>query len=184
MTIDGNEQGGIDFTRKTEADKGKSAARKASGGTQTAKSAKSTAPPKSQDIIARGGTPVKTDATKAKVTKPTKANKTTQDKTMSKTMSNTDINKAKDNVPDLQVFGDGDLFKLISKASSEAEGWMKSTKGMDVGKGVLIQVTTQQKNKDGSYAIAEALEFIPGLKISTSIDPDTNEVSRRLVGAR
>ncbi len=74
-----------------------------------------------------------------------------------KTLHNTEISGAKKNVPDLVVYGDGDLFKLISKASSKKEGWMKSTKAMDVGTGVVVQVTTQQGNN-----VAEALCFIPG----------------------
>lgn len=79
-----------------------------------------------------------------------------------KTLGNTSVDKAKDNVKDLEVFGNGDMFKLLSKASSQREGWMKSTKAMDIpGVGVLVQVTTQQ---DGE--VAEALAFVPGAKIA------------------
>ena len=77
-----------------------------------------------------------------------------------KTLHNTEISGAKKNVPDIIVYGDGDLFKLISKASSKKEGWMKSTKAMQVGSGVIIQVTTQQGDN-----VAEALCFIPGSRI-------------------
>ena len=83
-----------------------------------------------------------------------------------KTMGNSDVSGAKKNVPDIKVFGDGDLFKLLSKASSENEGWMKSTKAMEIPEaGCLVQVTTQQRNPDGSYAVAEALSFVPGVRI-------------------
>lgn len=83
-----------------------------------------------------------------------------------KTLNNSDISGAKKNVPDIKVFGDGDLFKLLSKASSEKEGWLKSTKAMEIiGVGCLVQVTTQQRNPDGSYAVAEALSFVPGVSI-------------------
>ncbi len=81
-----------------------------------------------------------------------------------KTLKNTDVDKCKKNVPDVVVFGNGDAFKLFSKASSEKEGWMKSTKILDCGAGAggcVIQVTTQQRNPDGSYAIAEALTYVP-----------------------
>ena len=84
---------------------------------------------------------------------------------MDKTLQNTDVNGAKKNVSDLQVWGDGDLFKLISKASSQREGWMKSTKAMSTGDGCLVQVTTQQRNPDGSYTVAEALTFVPNVII-------------------
>lgn len=83
-----------------------------------------------------------------------------------KSLHNTDINRTKDNVSDLQVFGNGDMFKLLSKASSEKEGWMKSTKAMQIdGIGCVVQVTTQQRNPDGSYVVAEALTFVPGVMI-------------------
>ena len=79
-------------------------------------------------------------------------------------LHNSDISGAKKNVPDIVVYGNGDLFKLLSKASSQREGWMKSTKAMEIPHvGCLVQVTTQQRNPDGSYAVAEALQFVPGV---------------------
>jgi hypothetical protein len=81
-----------------------------------------------------------------------------------KTLHNSDVSGAKKNVPDIVVYGNGDLFKLLSKASSQREGWMKSTKAMEIPHvGCLVQVTTQQRNPDGSYAVAEALQFVPGV---------------------
>lgn len=77
-----------------------------------------------------------------------------------KTLDNTSIEDAKKKVSDIKVFGNGDLFQLIAKASSESQGWMKSTKAMQCGNDVVIQVTTQQKNPDGSYAVAEALTTV------------------------
>jgi hypothetical protein len=87
--------------------------------------------------------------------------------TVSKSLHNSDINTAKKNVPDIQVFGDGDLWKLLSKASSEKEGWMKSTKVMQLSSGCLIQLTTQQRNPDGSYSLAEAVAYAPGAVLFT-----------------
>ena len=78
-----------------------------------------------------------------------------------KSLHNTTANGAKKNVRDIQFWGDGDTFRLISKASSEAEGWMKSTKAMPAGNSVVVQVTTQQRNPDGSYSVAEALTTVP-----------------------
>lgn len=91
-----------------------------------------------------------------------------------KTLFNSDVSGARQNVKDIVVFGDCDLFKLICKASSQSEGWMKSTKAMDVGNGCLVQVTTQQRNPDGSYAIAEAVTFVP----EVTIVEDENGVRR------
>ncbi len=82
-----------------------------------------------------------------------------------KTLGNTDVSGARKNVPDLVVFGDGDVFELVSKASSQSEGWMKSTKAMNVPGGCVVQVTTQQRNPDGSYALAEAVCFVPGVEV-------------------
>jgi len=88
-----------------------------------------------------------------------------------KTLHNLDSSGAKKNVPDIITYGNPDSFKLICKASSEKEGWMKSTKAMEIpNHGCLVQVTTQQKNPDGSYAVAEALTFVPGVYISSDID--------------
>ncbi len=84
---------------------------------------------------------------------------------MTKTLHNSDVSGARKNVKDIKVVGNGDTFLLICKASSENEGWMKSTKAMDTGAGCVIQVTTQQRNEDGSYAVAEALTFAPATKI-------------------
>lgn len=89
---------------------------------------------------------------------------------MEKTLKNSDVSGAKVNVKDIVVIGDGDMFKLLCKAYSESEGWMKSTKAMEVNGGCLVQVTTQQKNLDGSYAVAEALSFVPNVKIIDDIN--------------
>ena len=77
-----------------------------------------------------------------------------------KTLNNTTANQAKDQVNDLQIWGEGDMWKLICKASSKAEGWMKSTKAMVFDGGVFLQVTTQQGDN-----VAEAITFCPGARI-------------------
>ena len=87
-----------------------------------------------------------------------------------KTLENIDSSNAHVNVSDLVTIGNGDLFQLVAKAYSEKEGWMKSTKAMNTPVGCMIQVTTQQKNSDGNYTIAEALSFISGIHVSGGID--------------
>lgn len=76
------------------------------------------------------------------------------------------IEDAKVKVSDIKVIGDGDAFKVFCKASSESQGWMKSTKVCNLPNGCLVQVSTQQRNPDGSYAVAEALTFVPDLKMN------------------
>ena len=97
-----------------------------------------------------------------------------------KSLHNTCSNGATKNVKDIIFWGNGDTFQLISKASSEAEGWFKSTKAMKCGKDVVIQVTTQQKNPDGSYSVAEALTTAHNKKIVETTDQNGNVVSRTI----
>ena len=99
-----------------------------------------------------------------------------------KSLGNTTANGAAKNVKDIVFWGDGDTFKLISKASSEAEGWMKSTKAMPIDDtGCVVQVTTQQRNPDGSYSIAEAVTFVPDVGILSIIKDGETEISSRVL---
>ena len=84
---------------------------------------------------------------------------------MEKTLHNSDVSGARQNVKDHKAVGNCDTFRLLCKASSQEESWMKSTKAMQTAFGCVVQVTTQQRNPDGSYAIAEALVFVPSVKI-------------------
>lgn len=95
-----------------------------------------------------------------------------------KSLTCTDQNACKDNVSDVEFFG-GDLFKLLSKASSQKQGWMKSTKAMSVTGGCVVQVTTQQRNIDGTYSLAEAVCFVPGVSIRERRAEGSKEVTSR-----
>lgn len=96
---------------------------------------------------------------------------------MEKTLINTDANGASKNVKDIVFWGNGDTFKLISKASSVAEKWMKSTKAMQIdGVGCVVQVTTQQGDN-----VAESVTFVPGVKIEETKDENNNIISRKLI---
>lgn len=93
----------------------------------------------------------------------------------SKTLDVVDSASVTKNVSDVKLYGDPDTFALLCKASSAQQGWMKSTKVCNVDNGCIIQVTTQQRNPDCSYAVAEALTYVPGVHIDTTVEP------RRLV---
>lgn len=83
-----------------------------------------------------------------------------------KTLDNTRVEEAKNKIPDLKITGNGNMWRLLCKASSSEEGWMKSTKAMEIhGVGCLVQVTTQQGDN-----VSEALAFVPGV----GIKPDAN----------
>ena len=80
---------------------------------------------------------------------------------VSKCLSTAPKNPVEENVRDLIVWGEDHQFKLISKASSVEEGWMKSTKAYEIeGLGCIVQVTTQQRDN-----VAEALTFVPSARI-------------------
>lgn len=88
-----------------------------------------------------------------------------------KDLNISEVRGAKKNISDLKVYGDGDTFALLCKASSQEQGWMKSTKVCNVSRGCIMQVTTQQKNPDGSYAVAEALTYVPDVHIDKDSSP-------------
>ena len=74
-----------------------------------------------------------------------------------KTLDITNVQELVEKVPDVVVFGDPSAWVCIGKASSKAQGWMKSTKVLELPHGCLVQVSTQQ----GDH-VAEALTFVPG----------------------
>jgi len=74
---------------------------------------------------------------------------------------------ARARINDIQTAGDPFGWVTICKAWSESQGWMKSTKAYETPHGCLVQVSTQQRNPDGSYAVAEALTFVPGVHLDT-----------------
>lgn len=88
-----------------------------------------------------------------------------------KTLDISSVEETKVNIQDVKVYGDCDIFILLCKASSESQGWMKSTKVCNVNGGCIMQVTTQQRNQDGSYAVAEALTYVPGVHIDKESEP-------------
>ena len=94
-----------------------------------------------------------------------------------KTVNNTNQTEAIKNVVDVQVFGNTDTFKLIYKASSKSENWMKSTKAMQIDNlGCVVQVTTQQGNN-----VSEALTYVPNAKIKEIKDSEGKVIERKLV---
>src|SRR5579872_3210218 len=63
-------------------------------------------------------------------------------------LSNTSVETTRAATSDLEAFGDGNLFKLVSKKSSKSRGTMQSVKFMRTGptSGVL-QITLQQRRE-------------------------------------
>ena len=85
---------------------------------------------------------------------------------MKKTLSNLTAADVIENVKDIKIVGNGDSFALLAKAFSKVEDWMKTTKAYEVSDiGCIVQVTTQQGDN-----VAEALCFVPGVKIKKDIN--------------
>ena len=81
----------------------------------------------------------------------------------------------REEVGDVEIFGDPDTWKLICKASSKSQNWMKSTKAMEIeGVGCLVQVTTQS-----SSGVAEAITLVPNVVIHDVLGEDGVTVIRR-----
>jgi hypothetical protein len=85
-------------------------------------------------------------------------------------MGNRNTADVVNSTPDVQVVGNPDQWVLLCKVSSEAGGWMKSTKAMEIPfAGCLVQVSTDKRGPDGPV-VAEALTFVPQVEISTDLD--------------
>lgn len=89
-----------------------------------------------------------------------------------RSMDNVDMETARHSTPDIKVHGNPGAWVCVSKASSQSQGWMKSTKVMEIKQGnsfagCLVQVTTEHRDpKTGIVtACAEAVTFLPGAKL-------------------
>lgn len=64
---------------------------------------------------------------------------------------------------DIESVNNPGRWKLVCKASSKSEGWMKTTKSLEIeGVGCLVQTETQQRNVDQTNSVSQALVFVPG----------------------
>jgi hypothetical protein len=77
----------------------------------------------------------------------------------------------------VELFGNPDRLQLLFKAQSDT--WSKSTKAMEVPGGCLVQVSSEQRNPDGSWSIAEAVTFVPGVSVFMQ-DPENPRAGRYL----
>lgn len=100
---------------------------------------------------------------------------------------NTSIKQTLQNIPDFEIFGEGDSFKLISKMYSMDQGWMELTKALQIdNSGCLVQVTVYQRNPnqnptaDPTYSASTDLTFVPNVYIEEVRDENSRIVNRRL----
>jgi hypothetical protein len=73
------------------------------------------------------------------------------------------ITKTADLPDEVKTYGDPDQLKVLFKA--QGKGWKKSTKALELPDGCLVQVTTERQSADGDWANAEAVVFIPNVKL-------------------
>ena len=69
---------------------------------------------------------------------------------------------------DTTIVGNPDQFRLLFKAAGT--WWQKSTKALEVATGCVVQVSSEVLNPDGSVSVAEAVAFVPGVRIEDDDD--------------
>jgi hypothetical protein len=80
---------------------------------------------------------------------------------LQKDLTVADMADAARKIPDIEVIGDPGAWVVVGKASSKSQGWMKSTKKMELPEGTIYQMETQQQNSDGSWALSQSAVFAP-----------------------
>ena len=98
-----------------------------------------------------------------------------KEQTNSSYTSKKNINKK---ASDTVTWGNQNLFKLICKASNAKEGWMRSTKAMEAGNHVVVQVSTEQRTPSGEIVVTEALTTVENAWICEEKDKDGKVISR------
>ena len=65
--------------------------------------------------------------------------------------------------PLLEIFGNPDRLTLLFKVKSST--WIRSTKAMQAYGGCIVQFSTKSLMPDGSWNVAEAATYVPGVTI-------------------
>lgn len=87
---------------------------------------------------------------------------------MRRELNNTSLETARANVPDMLVHGDPNAWICIAKASSKAEGFMASTKVMNLPNGALIESLRREYAEASGFpsvAVSVALAYVPDLNV-------------------
>ena len=83
-----------------------------------------------------------------------------------KNLHNTSMSDVRSNTPDINITGNPGAWVCLCKASSKQDGWMKSTKGLEVPSGVVLQTTTEFRNDVNEVtACTDALVFVPNVSL-------------------
>ena len=68
---------------------------------------------------------------------------------------------------DMKAIGNNESFKMLFALWNDSI--VMDMCAMEVPGGCLVHTTTSKKNKDGSYAISEALAFVPCCRIVADV---------------
>lgn len=98
-------------------------------------------------------------------------------------LHNTSAADVKQNTSDAKFFGNGDMFQLLGKFSSKAQGTMKSTKAMQIDNvGCVIQSSTERVDTEGKISVAECMVFVPACHVKEEFaDDGTTVIGRSIV---
>lgn len=69
---------------------------------------------------------------------------------------------------DVETFGNPDRLILLFKAKGPT--WIRSTKAMEVQGGCVVQFSTKSLMSDGSWNLAEAATYVPGVAIQNETE--------------
>jgi hypothetical protein len=84
--------------------------------------------------------------------------------TEERTLTSTTVEEAE--ASGVVLTGAADKWLCIAKAVNEAEGWMRSTKAMQIGAaGCLVQTSYVWTNPDGTKGCFEAVCFAPSVNL-------------------
>lgn len=78
---------------------------------------------------------------------------------MKRPLDVTDAQDAREKMPDIKIFGDGNLYELIGKDVNPQQNYMETLKGMDSPSGCHLQVEIRY-----GKVIAQAVVVIPNAK--------------------
>lgn len=88
---------------------------------------------------------------------------------LSKAVRNEDYAIANEAVEDIETTepaikfeGNIDTWNLLYKCTNNITYFTDATYVCNVSNGCLVRVTTNQRNPDGSYSLAETVTFVPG----------------------
>ncbi len=76
------------------------------------------------------------------------------------------------------TWGKPNKLKLISKAGDIKKGWMTSTRAMEEGNHVIVQISTCQKSISGEVIIGETFTTVENARICEEKDKDGKVISR------